>query len=202
MLGVTRAKVESRPKPVSKSYKLGMVQMSLVEKISERKKEIADKWCDVVFASYPKETQKIWKQNQDRYTNPVGITIRKITAELLDLVIDWNDAEAISNSLDELVKIRNVQDFAPSKALSFVLELKKVIREEFFNELKKENSLEDLLAFETRIDNLGLIAFDVYTKNRDLISQMRINEVKRAHHMIVRRANKIEDASAKGAGQV
>lgn len=176
--------------------------MSLVEEISERREEIASQWCDLVFGSYPPETQKIWKKNKDRFTNPVGMTIRKITAQLLDLVIDWDNAEAISASLDELVKIRTVQDFAPSRALSFVMELKKIIRGLFFEELKKSDSLDELLAFETRIDNLGLIAFDVYTKNRDLISQLRVDEVKRAYHMILRRANTIKDASAKGAEQV
>ncbi|WP_027178584.1 RsbRD N-terminal domain-containing protein [Maridesulfovibrio bastinii] len=176
--------------------------MSLLEEISERREEIAKKWCDLVFSTYPVETQKVWKSNKDRFTNPVGAAIRKVTAQLLDLVIDWDNGDAIAECLDELVKIRTVQDFAPSKSLSFALELKKLIREQFFEKLKKENSLDELLAFETRIDNLGLIAFDVYTKNRDLISQMRIDEVKRAYHMILRRANKIEDASAKGAGQV
>lgn len=176
--------------------------MSLLEEISDNRKEIAKKWCDLVFSSYPVETQKVWKSNHDKFTNPVGAAIRKVTEQLLDLVIDWNNGEAISESLDELIRIRTVQDFAPSKSLSFVLELKKIIRDIYFEKLKKEGSLDELMAFETRIDNLGLIAFDVYTKNRDLISQMRVDEVKRAYHMILRRANKFEDASAKGAGQV
>ncbi|WP_320171371.1 RsbRD N-terminal domain-containing protein [Maridesulfovibrio sp.] len=176
--------------------------MSLVQKLSERKEDLAGKWNDLVLSSYPKETQEVWKSNNDRFTNPVGITIKKVTSELLDLILEWKSADNIAKSLDELIKIRTVQDFAPSKALSFVFLFKKLLRDEFMDELRQEGKLDELLAFEARIDNLGLIAFDIYTKNRDLITQMRIEEVKRSHHMLLRRVNEIEDASAKGAGQV
>lgn len=173
--------------------------MSLVQKLSERKEDLTAKWYDLVLSSYPKETQAVWKSNDDRFTNPVGVTIKKVTSELFDLILEWKSADNIANTLEELIKIRTVQDFAPSKALSFVFLFKKLLRDEFMEELKTENRLDELLAFEARIDNLGLIAFDIYTKNRDLIAQMRIEEVKRSHHMLLRRVNKIEDASAKGA---
>ncbi|TIH14933.1 hypothetical protein D0S45_12385 [Marinifilum sp. JC120] len=176
--------------------------MSLVQKLSERREDLTEKWYEMILSSYPKETQDVWRSNKDRFTNPVGVTIKKVAGELFDLILEWKSADDLANSLDELVKIRTVQDFAPSKALSFVFLFKKLLRDEFMEELKSEGKLDELLAFETRIDNLGLIAFDIYTKNRDLIAQMRIEEVKRSHHMLLRRVNKIEDASAKGAGQV
>ncbi|WP_432738436.1 RsbRD N-terminal domain-containing protein [Maridesulfovibrio sp. FT414] len=176
--------------------------MSLVQKLSERKKDLAAKWFELVLSTYPRETQAVWKSNNDKFTNPVGITIKKVTGELYDLILQWKSADEIAKSLDELIRIRAVQDFAPSKALSFVFLFKKLLRDEFMDELRQEGKLDELLAFEARIDNLGLIAFDIYTKNRDLITQMRIEEVKRSHHMLRRRVNEIEDASAKGAGQV
>ena len=176
--------------------------MSLVQKLSERREDLTEKWYDLILSSYPKETQEVWKSNKDQFTNPVGVTIKKVAGELFDLILEWKSADDLAKSLDELIKIRTVQDFAPSKALSFVFIFKKLLRDEFMEELKSEGKLDELLAFEARIDNLGLIAFDIYTKNRDLIAQMRIDEVKRSHHMLLRRVNKIEDASARGAGQV
>ncbi|NDV23905.1 RsbRD N-terminal domain-containing protein [Desulfovibrio sp. JC022] len=176
--------------------------MSLVQKLSERKEDLTEKWYELILSSYPKETQDVWRSNKDRFTNPVGVTIKKVAGELFDLILEWKSADDLAKSLEELIKIRTVQDFAPSKALSFVFLFKKLLRDEFMEELKSEGKLDELLAFEARIDNLGLIAFDIYTKNRDLIAQMRIEEVKRSHHMLLRRVNKIEDASAKGAGQV
>jgi len=176
--------------------------MSLVQKLSERKEDLTEKWYDLILSSYPKETQEVWRSNKDQFTNPVGVTIKKVANELFDLILEWKSADDLAKSLEELIKIRTVQDFAPSKALSFVFLFKKLLRDEFMEELKSEGKLDELLAFEARIDNLGLIAFDIYTKNRDLIAQMRIDEIKRSHHMLLRRVNKIEDASARGAGQV
>ena len=176
--------------------------MTLEEKLSERKDTLTASWFDLVLSSYPEETQKIWKSNSDQFTNPVGIIIQKVTKKLYDLIIEWKDADMIAETLDELIKIRAVQDFSPSKALSFVFLFKKLLRDEFTEELKKENKLEELLAFESRIDNLGLIAFDIYTKNRELIMQLRVDEIKRSHHMLIRRVNKIGEAPAKGARQV
>ncbi len=94
--------------------------MNLVQKLSEKKEDLAAKWYDMVLASYPKETQEVWRSNNDRFTNPVGITIKKVTGELFDLILEWKSADDLANSLEELIKIRTVQDFAPSKALSFV----------------------------------------------------------------------------------
>ncbi|WP_031481428.1 RsbRD N-terminal domain-containing protein [Maridesulfovibrio frigidus] len=176
--------------------------MNLEEMLLEKKEVLAAKWFDIVLSSYPEATQKIWKSNSDKFTNPVGITTQRVTKELFDLIIEWKDVDAIAKTIEDLIKIRAVQEFAPSRALSFVFLFKKLLRDEFMQVLKKEGRLDELLAFETRIDNLGLIAFDIYTKNRDLITQMRIEEVKRSHHMLLRRVNEIEDASAKGAGQV
>ncbi len=176
--------------------------MNLEERLIEKKEILTKKWFDLVLSSYPEATQKIWKSNSDQFTNPVGITTQRVTKELFDLIIDWKDVDAIAKSLEDLIKIRAVQEFAPSRALSFVFLFKKLLRDEFMQDLKKEGKLDELLAFETRVDNLGLIAFDIYTKNRDLITQMRIGEVKRSHHMLLRRVNEIEEASAKGAEQV
>ncbi len=176
--------------------------MNLDDMLLEKKEVLTKKWFDLVLSSYPETTQKIWKSNSDRFTNPVGITTQTVTKELFDLIIEWKDVDAIAKTIEDLIKIRAVQEFAPSRALSFVFLFKKLLRDEFMQDLKKEGRLDELLAFETRIDNLGLIAFDIYTKNRDLITQMRIEEVKRSHHMLLRRVNEIEDASAKGAGQV
>ncbi|OEU70387.1 MAG: RsbT co-antagonist protein RsbRD, N-terminal domain containing protein [Desulfovibrio sp. S3730MH75] len=176
--------------------------MNLEEMLLEKKGVLTKKWFDLVLSSYPEATQKIWKSNSDRFTNPVGITTQRVTKELFDLIIEWKDVDAIAKTIEDLIKIRAVQEFAPSRALSFVFLFKKLLRDEFMQALKKEGRLDELLAFETRIDNLGLIAFDIYTKNRDLVTQMRIEEVKRSHHMLLRRVNEIEDASAKGAGQV
>lgn len=163
--------------------------MGLIEAMAARSEELAQKWADLVLGTYPAETQAVWRKNRDQFTNPVGHNILKSTTELIPLLLTWNDAEAVARSLDTMVKIRAVQDLSPGQALSFVFLLKKLLRQEFTAELSAKGELEELLRFETRVDNLAIIAFDLYVAARDQLARMRVEEVKRAHTNIVRRAN-------------
>jgi hypothetical protein len=163
--------------------------MGLIEAIGARQDELARKWATLILGTYPEQTQVVWRSNHDRFANPVGHAIDTATSGLLPLLLEWNDAEAVAKCLDQLVKIRAVQDFSPGQALSFVFLLKKLLRQEFTAELSAAGRLEELLKFETRIDNLATIAFDLYTAARDQVQRMRVEEVKRAHTNIVRRAN-------------
>jgi len=171
--------------------------MGLTDSIAARSEELAQKWADLVLGTYPEQTQVVWRKNRDQFTNPVGNFILKSTSELIPLLLAWNDAEAVARSLEQIVKIRAVQDFTPGQALSFVFLFKKLLRQEFVKELSASGELEELLRFETRIDNLAVIAFDLYVAARDQIARMRVEEVKRAHVNIVRRANLMkEDVTA------
>jgi len=163
--------------------------MGLIESISARSEELAQKWADLILGTYPEQTQVVWRKNREQFSNPVGNAILKSTSELIPLLITWNDAEAVAASLEQIVKIRAVQDFTPGQALSFVFLLKKLLRSEFSEELSRSGQLSDLLRFETRVDNLAIMAFDLYVAARDQIARMRVEEVKRAHVNIVRRAN-------------
>lgn len=169
--------------------------MTLERRLSERRDELAEKWADLVLSTYPEETRKLWKQNKDRFTNPVGATIVDVTAKLLELVIVWEDAEEIAAQIDRLVRIRSVQNFTPSQAMSFVFLLKKLLREEFFAELSREGKLDELLRFEPRVDNLALMAFDIYCKGREEIFELRCREIKNAQHNLLKRARMIVDVA-------
>jgi len=105
--------------------------MGLTDSIAARSEELAQKWADLVLGTYPEQTQVVWRKNRDQFTNPVGNFILKSTSELIPLLLAWNDAEAVARSLEQIVKIRAVQDFTPGQALSFVFLLKKLLRQEF-----------------------------------------------------------------------
>jgi hypothetical protein len=174
--------------------------MTFIEAIAARSEELAQKWAEMILGTYPKQTQSVWRSNLDQFSNPVGHAILTSTSELIPLLLTWNDAPAVAKSLEMLVKIRAVQDFSPAQALSFVFLLKKLLRQEFQAELAARGALAELLAFETRVDNLATIAFDVYVAARDQVARMRVEEVKRAHTNIVRRANMLKsDVAAQKA---
>lgn len=163
--------------------------------LAERKAELSEGWAELVLRTYPKETQKVWTRQKDRFQNPVGAAILEATGELFDLLIDWKDAGEIAASLDKLIRIRAVQDFTPSQAIGFVFLLKKLIRDEFFKGMERDGTLADLLRFEARIDNLAMMSFDIYTKSREEVFRLRVEEVKRSQSNLLRRAGMIADVT-------
>ncbi len=170
--------------------------MTLEERLIQNRADLVEKWGDLILSTYPKETYKLWKGKKNKFQNPVGMTIYETARQLFDLTLEWKDADKVAEALDQLVKIRAVQNFSPSQALSFVFLFKKLLRDEFLDTLRENNGLEELLAFETRIDNLALISFDIYSKDRENIYNMRVNEVKKSQHNLLRRAKMIVDVTA------
>ena len=170
--------------------------MTFESTLAERKAELSQRWAELVLQTYPKETQKVWTRQKDRFQNPVGAAIIEATGELFDHLIEWQDAEGMARSLDKLIRIRAVQDFTPSLAISFVFLLKKLLRDEFFRPMKKDGSLEELLRFEAKVDNLAMMSFDIYSKSREEVFRFRVEEVKRAQSSLLRKAGMVADVTA------
>ncbi|WP_147819942.1 RsbRD N-terminal domain-containing protein [Salidesulfovibrio onnuriiensis] len=170
--------------------------MTIEALIAEHKADMADKWADLIFGTYPVETQKIWKNKKNRFSNPVGAAIREATGELIDHLLQWEDADAICTSLDKMIRIRSVQDFSPSQALSFLFLFKKLLRDEYFEKLRKSEELEHLLRFEAKLDNMVLLAIDIYSRSREQIYRLRVEEVKRSQHTLLKKARMIVDVTA------
>lgn len=162
--------------------------MTLAALMKDNQTAVAARWHEAVLGTYPPQTAKLWKQNTNRFTNPVGSsTLTALTALVGDLIA-WDDATRVCTHLEEVVKIRAVQDFTPGKAVSFVFLLKKVIREVFEKDIARSGLASEVAAFETRIDNMALMAFDIYAKCREQLYLMRIEEFKHRHHMLFRKA--------------
>ncbi|MFW5836391.1 MAG: RsbRD N-terminal domain-containing protein [Desulfovibrionaceae bacterium] len=175
--------------------------MDLYERLSEERADLAEKWLALLLQTYPQQTQQLWMRNQDPFANPVGSSFRQAVSALLDQILDWSDAEAISEALDKIIRIRAVQDFSPSQAVSFVYQLKRLVREGYMQKAVAAGTMEQFLDFEARLDNLALMAFDVYTKCREEVYEMRVKEVKNAQHKLLLRAKMIVDNSAGPADQ-
>ena len=86
--------------------------------------------------------------------------------------------EKISSALNDIIKIRAIQDFSPSKAVAFVLLLKKIIYDELEDDLKDKDIFYEFLRMESIIDRIALMAFDLYMDCREKVNQIRINQIK------------------------
>ena len=160
--------------------------MSLNNLLSDKRSKIIKKWQDAIIASYPKDSRGFLKRTKSQFANPVGSIIGKEIENLYDEVIQGDNPEKIFSCLDTIIRIRAVQDFSPSQAVAFVLQLKQIIREELGN-----GHSPDMLALDSRVDEVLLMAFDVYSKCRQEIYEIRVREVKNQVGKLLERANLI-----------
>jgi hypothetical protein len=100
--------------------------------------------------------------------------------------------------LDDIIHIRSVQDFSPSEAIGFTLGLKGIIRSRLSSFLKNKSEFDELTAFESRIDHLSLLAFDLYVGCREKIYEIKANEVKRKYFKLLDRSGFIDPERADG----
>ncbi len=165
--------------------------MDLTSLLTQKKAAILDGWFDRIVASYPPDSAKMLKKN-DRFSNPLGSTLFREIDRLFDeLLTGGVHVDRVTLSLDSLMRIKAVQDFAPSEAIGFVFSLKEAIRSNLTAELQEDGLAKDLVVYESRIDELALISFDVYMKCREAIFQLKTDELKRQTHKLLERANRI-----------
>lgn len=152
--------------------------MRLEDLLAQRKNEIIKDWFDQVVETYPADTAAFLKGREDSFANPVGSTIYKSLKLLYTELLKGIDRSVIPPILDPIIRIRAVQDFTPSKAVGFIFCLKKVVQNHLNEKIKHSTFENELRLFEEKIDELSLIAFDLYMVCREKIYQLKANEVK------------------------
>lgn len=98
--------------------------------------------------------------------------------------------------LDDIIRVRAIQDFTPAQALNFVFFLKRVIREELEKEIKQNKLYDELLEFESEIDELALYTFNIYVKCREQLYQLKTDELKRMTFSLLKKANLMSEIPA------
>jgi len=151
--------------------------MQLATLLSQKKAAILGRWLTMIYESYPPETAIFLRKEKNRFDNPAGYRISEGLAGLYGALLQEMERDQILTWLDEIIRIRALQDFAPSQALAFIFLLKNVIRQELAEEIRKENLAAEILELESRIDGLALLGFDVYTKRREKLHEIRTGEM-------------------------
>ncbi|SPF53732.1 putative component of dissimilatory sulfate reduction system, protein DsrT (second copy apart from operon) [Candidatus Desulfosporosinus infrequens] len=166
------------------------MDMKLKDLLEENKSAILKKWFDAIIETYPTDTSGFLKNQKDRFANPVGHVFTQGIENILAALIEGRDLAKSASFLDDIIKVRAIQDFTPSKAMSFVFLLKNVVRKELEKEIRQSQQLsEALLEFELKIDDLALLSFDKYIKCREQIYKLKTDELKRMSFTLLKKAN-------------
>jgi hypothetical protein len=152
--------------------------MMIVEILLHKRDAIGERWLAQIFASYNPEMAGYLKRQLNAFANPVGQITAAETGAILDGLCTGADPRNLCGHLEEIIKIRAVQEFSPAEAVSFVFLLKDAIRSEIEAELRDATVLAELHEIETRIDQMVLFAFDIFEKWRQKVYDLRLNEIR------------------------
>ncbi len=132
---------------------------------------IVSEWVARTIGSYPEQTARLMLQQKDPFRNPAGHLYTEGLPALFDQLTGGWESERVRGLLDPIIRLRAVQDFTPSQAVGFVVLLKQVIRDQAPSALTAELS--------DRIDELALLAFDLFMTCREESYAIRAREAQR-----------------------
>jgi hypothetical protein len=150
--------------------------MELIEALANKKKEILSLWIERTLDSYT--SPGFFKRSKDPFANPVGVSIANGLTALFELLMNKAEQQAFLQPLDQVVRIRAVQDFTPSQAVAPFLELKWVVKQVLSSDKETKPLLPLLDTLDCEIDRMALAAFDIYAECRELLYRNRVRELK------------------------
>jgi len=180
---------------------MGMEQVTRL--LKQEQNAILNRWLRLILETYNPESASRLLKEKNQFSNPVGHTLRQGLEGVYAELSGELRPDKMRSYLDMIIRIRAVQEFSPARAVAFVFLLKNIIREES----KKEAwtnliSQEDLVEFEQKVDEMALLAFNVYSDCRERLYELRVNEVKNRSFRLLQRANLLAEIpeSERGSG--
>jgi hypothetical protein len=152
----------------------------------ERKQAVAQEWLDLIFCSYPSQSTEFLLHETDCFRNPVGKTLRDAIPMLVDELFGDMDSAKVCQAMEDVVRIRAVQNFSAREAVGFVFLLKGIFQQEL--------PVDAAIRFEldSRVDEMALVAFDLYEQCRAKISNIQVSEAKRRVALLQRIYSEVE----------
>ena len=160
--------------------------MDFNKTLEQNRKAIIDQWFLATINTYPQETARVLGKLKNRFDNPVGSATAQSLEETFSLLLTKEmDTDKIENALDSVIRIRAVQNFSASQAVGFVFELKQIIKTVLNGEQDS--------AFDAKIDQTALAAFNRFMKCRENIFLLKATESKRRIHKAFERAGLVTE---------
>jgi hypothetical protein len=164
--------------------------MNLFEYLESNKRIVLEKWYNSVIDTYPIDSSKLFLGIKDKFSNPVGHSFEKVLPEIYDNIMNSGKPAVIKESLEEIIKLRAVQNFSPGQAVGFLFLLKNTVREMIIKEEDLEVDLNDILTFESKIDIIVSYCFDIYMKMKEKLFEIKANETRATFGKMVDRLNR------------
>lgn len=172
-----------------------------LNELSEKDRQaVVERWIELTLATYQSKATAFFMREGDRFANPVGRAVRVGLRGVGECLLGEMNAEEICRQLEEVVKIRAVQDFTPGAAVSFVFLFKDAVREKLAGVLDESRFFGVREELERRVDQAALFAFDIFVRCREQVYELRVNEVKRSVAALVERFQDDDETGGKSNG--
>lgn len=156
-----------------------------------QKEALTQRWVQTVHGTYPFDTVGFLRTQKDRFANPVGYRTEEAARQLMEvLFVESPDEDRLRGAVEEIIRVRAIQDFPPESAVGIFFALKDIIRSAVAESGQTAQVLPALQAAESRIDAVALMAFGAYARCRETLHHMRVEEFKRQYSQILRLAEK------------
>ncbi len=150
--------------------------MDLAEAFRNYEDRIVAQWVDYTLSSYKSST--FFKKGPDKFSNPVGGNTREALGKLFKLLVKDTDPKEFVAPLDQIMRIRSIQEFTASEAVAPIHAVKHITREILAKDSERKQFIADLYDFEFAVDLAVLAAFDLYMQCREQLYKVRIKEIK------------------------
>ncbi len=159
--------------------------MNLQQELNKNRTLFVKKWFQATIDTYPAQTAKFLGKDSDRFDNPVGSTTHETIENVFNLIIKNANEETLEKELDPIIRIRAVQSFSASEAVSFVFALKNIGEDILEKSLLRE--------FDKFVDKIALAAFNKLMKCKEEIFLLKATESKRRIHRAFERAGLVAE---------
>ena len=159
--------------------------MDLKQILEKSKNSFIDKWFQATIDTYPEQTSKILGKDADRFDNPVGAITRETVEDVFNHLLEEYSQDSLEKKLDPIIRIRAVQAFTASEAVSFVFKLKQIGKELLDNSFHLE--------FFELVDIIALASFNRFMQCKEEIFLLKATESKRRIHRAFERAGLVAE---------
>ena len=171
--------------------------MKIRSLLAEKKTVILQQWFDSILATYPSDTANFVKGQKNTYAGSiVGQTIYEGIEGIFDILVSEGPADKLNSCLDNIIRIRAIQEFRPSEAINFIFLLKQIIRNALIHDIREGGFFEELMAIESRLDGYANISFDIYMKCREKLYDLKANEMRNWTYRVVKKSKMYSEVKA------
>ncbi|MBM9606680.1 RsbRD N-terminal domain-containing protein [Desulfopila inferna] len=155
--------------------------MDLAEAFRNYREKIVGQWVDYTLSTY--ESSKFFRKEGDKFANPIGGVTKEALDALFLLLAKNAEPETFIAPLEKIMRIRAIQEFAPSQAVSPFHAVKHITRDVLAADKERCHLVKDLYDFDFAVDMAVLAAFDIYMECRERLYSVRIAEIQSGRNM-------------------